>query len=53
MFRLGAHLRVYLYREPIDFRVGINSLEVLVQETMALEPFAPAVFAFCNGRRTG
>ncbi|WP_458380516.1 IS66 family insertion sequence element accessory protein TnpB [Rhizobium ruizarguesonis] len=27
---------------------GINSLAVLVQETMALDPFAPAVFAFCN-----
>ena len=51
MFRLGADLEVYLYREPIDFRAGINSLAVLVQETMALDPFAPAVFAFCNRRR--
>ncbi|ARO32632.1 IS66 family insertion sequence transposase domain-containing protein (plasmid) [Rhizobium sp. NXC14] len=48
MFRLGADLKVYLHREPIDFRAGINSLAVLVQETMALDPFAPAVFAFCN-----
>jgi hypothetical protein len=44
MFRLGADLKVYLHREPIDFRAGINSLAVLVQETMALDPFAPAVF---------
>ena len=51
MFRLGADLQVYLHREPIDFRAGINSLAVLVQETMALDPFAPAVFAFCNRRR--
>ena len=51
MFRLGAGLKVYLHREPIDFRAGINSLAVLVQETMALDPFAPAVFAFCNRRR--
>nr|WP_313903229.1 IS66 family insertion sequence element accessory protein TnpB [Rhizobium leguminosarum] len=29
----------------------MNSLAVLVQETMALDPFAPAVFAFCNRRR--
>ncbi|MGO8489783.1 IS66 family insertion sequence element accessory protein TnpB [Rhizobium ruizarguesonis] len=50
MFRLGADLKVYLHREPIDFRAGINSLAVLVQETMALDPFAPAVFAFCNRR---
>jgi transposase len=51
MFRLGADLKVYLRREPIDFRAGINSLAVLVQETMELDPFAPAVFAFCNRRR--
>ncbi|RVJ69257.1 IS66 family insertion sequence element accessory protein TnpB [Sinorhizobium medicae] len=51
MFRLGADLKVYLHREPIDFRAGINSLAVLVQETMELDPFAPAVFAFCNRRR--
>lgn len=31
MFRLGADLKVYLHREPIDFRAGINSLAVLVQ----------------------
>jgi transposase len=51
MFRLGADLQVYMHRAPIDFRAGINSLAVLVQETMALDPFAPAVFAFCNRRR--
>nr|WP_166354076.1 IS66 family insertion sequence element accessory protein TnpB [Bradyrhizobium barranii] len=48
MFRLGGDLQVYLHREPIDFQAGINSLAVLVQETMALDPFTPAVFAFCN-----
>ena len=51
MFRLSAELQVYLHRAPIDFRAGINSLAVLVQETMALDPFAPAVFVFCNRRR--
>ena len=51
MFRLSADVQVYLHREAIDFRAGINSLAVLVQETMALDPFAPAVFAFCNRRR--
>ncbi|WP_341486801.1 IS66 family insertion sequence element accessory protein TnpB [Pararhizobium sp. A13] len=51
MFRLGADLKVYLHREPIDFRAGINSLAVLVQEVMELDPFGPAVFAFCNRRR--
>lgn len=51
MFRLAADVQVYLHREPIDFRAGINSLAILVQETMSLDPFAPAVFAFCNRRR--
>lgn len=51
MFRLAADVQVYLHREPIDFRAGINSLAVLVQDGMALDPFAPAVFAFCNRRR--
>ena len=50
MFKLGDDLQVYLHREPIDFRAGINSLAVLVQETMSLDPFAPAIFAFCNRR---
>ena len=42
MFRLGADLPVYLHRDPIDFRAGMNSLAVLVQEAMALDPFQPA-----------
>ncbi|MBO9101888.1 IS66 family insertion sequence element accessory protein TnpB (plasmid) [Rhizobium sp. K1/93] len=50
MFKLNADLKVYLHREPIDFRAGINSLAVLVQESMELDPFPPAVFAFCNRR---
>ena len=51
MFRLDAELRVYLHREPIDFRAGITRLAVLIQEEMRLDPFAPAVYAFCNRRR--
>lgn len=51
MFRLSVDLQVYLHREPIDFRAGINSLAVRVQETMGLDPFASGVFAFCNRRR--
>lgn len=51
MFKLAPDVQVYLHREPVDFRAGINGLAVLVQEAMALDPFAPAVFAFCNRRR--
>ena len=51
MFRLDAELRVYLHREPIDFRAGINSLVVLVEQAMHLDPFSRAIFAFHNRGR--
>ncbi|NNH31713.1 IS66 family insertion sequence element accessory protein TnpB, partial [Rhizobium sp. SEMIA 4085] len=52
MFRLADDLRVYLHREPIDFRAGISSLAILVEQSIGLNPFERAVFAFCNRRRT-
>jgi transposase len=51
MFRLDAELRVYLHREAIDFRIGLNGLATLVEQSMQLDPFARAVYAFCNRRR--
>ncbi|TCG03072.1 hypothetical protein BZM27_51205 [Paraburkholderia steynii] len=51
MFRLDADLRIYLHREPIDFRGGINSLVTLVERSMQLDPLARAVYAFHNRKR--
>ena len=51
MFRLAADVQVYLHREAIDFRIGINGLAILVEQAMHLDPFGRAVFAFCNRRR--
>ena len=34
MFRLSPDLCVYLHRDPIDFRCGINSLAILVEQSM-------------------
>jgi len=51
MFRFDADLRIYLHREPIDFRAGINSLVTLVEQSMQLDPLARAVFAFHNRKR--
>ncbi|XUW93171.1 IS66 family insertion sequence element accessory protein TnpB (plasmid) [Burkholderia sp. M6-3] len=51
MFRFEADLRVFLHREPIDFRAGINSLVTLVEQSMLLDPFERAVFVFHNRRR--
>jgi transposase len=48
MLRLADDLRVYLHREPVDFRCGINTLATLVEESMRLAPLARAVYAFRN-----
>ncbi|MFM0454117.1 IS66 family insertion sequence element accessory protein TnpB [Paraburkholderia nemoris] len=50
MFRFDADLRVWLHREAIDFRLGMNGLITLVEQSMQLDPFARAVFAFTNRR---
>lgn len=51
MFRLDEALKVYLHREPIDFRLNINGLALLVEKVLGLDPFAPSVFVFSNRRR--
>lgn len=51
MFRLATDVPVYLHREPIDFRAGINTLATLVEQAMQLDPFSRAVFAFHNRSR--
>lgn len=42
---------VYLCRDPIDFRKGINGLAVLVEEYLSLNPFSETLFVFCNRQR--
>jgi len=51
MLRFADDLRVYLYREPIDFRCGINTLAALVADSMQMDPLAHAVYAFHNRKR--
>ncbi|WP_321906166.1 IS66 family insertion sequence element accessory protein TnpB [Paraburkholderia tropica] len=50
MFRFDEGLKVYLYREPVDFRIGINGLSILVEQSMRLNPMASALFVFGNRR---
>ena len=50
MFRFEDSLRVYLHREPVDFRLSVNGLSALVQNALGLDPFAPAMYGFCNRR---
>lgn len=42
---------VYLCRDAVNFRKGINGLAVLVEETLQLDPFSEHLFVFCNRRR--
>ena len=42
---------VYLCREIVDFRKGINGLAVLVEEALQHNPFSEQLFVFCNRKR--
>jgi hypothetical protein len=42
---------VYLCRDVVDFRKGINGLAVLVEERLEQNPFSEQLFVFCNRRR--
>jgi len=42
---------VYLHRDPVDFRQSINGLSIIVEDNMALSPYGPALFVFCNKHR--
>ena len=43
--------KVYLCREPVDFRKAINGLSIIVEETLCLDPFSEHLFVFTNKRR--
>lgn len=51
MLRFDEGLKVYLHREPVDFRLSINGLAVLVEQALGLDPFAPCAYVFSNYRR--
>lgn len=51
MFRFDDGLKVYLHRDPVDFRLNINGLTVLVEQALGLDPFAQCVYVFSNRRR--
>ena len=51
MFRFDEGLKVYLHRDPVDSRMGINGLSILVEQAMRLNPMTSALFVFGNRRR--
>jgi transposase len=52
MMLLASHTRVFLALGSTDMRKAINSLSLLVEATLELDPFSGHLFVFCNRRRT-
>lgn len=48
---LPNHVKVYLYLEPTDMRKSIDTLCVVVKDTLFLEPSSGHLFLFCNRAR--
>lgn len=42
---------IYLHRTAVDFRKSIDGLCAIVEAQMKLDPFASALYVFCNRRR--
>ncbi|CAG4923218.1 IS66 family insertion sequence element accessory protein TnpB [Paraburkholderia gardini] len=45
MFRFDDNLKVYLHRDPVDFRYGMNSLSILVEQSMRLNPMDSSLYS--------
>lgn len=43
--------KVYLHRQPVDFRKAVDGLAAIVEQSMHLDPFSKALFVFVNRRR--
>ncbi len=52
MPRGGGTVQIYLCQDPVDFRLGINGLAVLVEGSLKFDPFSRNLFCFVNKRRT-
>lgn len=48
MFNVDTRTRVYIAREPVDFRKQIDGLALVVQDTLGLDPFSAHLFVFTN-----
>ena len=49
MFRFDERLKVYLHRDPVDFRYGMNSLSILVEQSMQSNPMTPVFISSGTG----
>lgn len=44
-------IAIYICRDPVDFRMGINGLSVFVEATLKYNPFSRSLFCFVNKRK--
>jgi len=51
MRAINSFSDIYLSRNYVDFRKGINGLASLVEDEMDLNPFDGALFVFCSRTR--
>ena len=51
MMRPSEGLSVFLCREVVDFRKGIDGLSAVVEGSLELNPFDRQLFVFCNRNR--
>jgi len=51
MLTIDPHVRVYIAKEPLDFRKQIDGLSLRVQEVLALNPLSEHLFVFRNRSR--
>ena len=52
MVPTSGDVTIYLCRDPVDFRLGINGLSTMVEATLKFDPFSRNLFCFVNKRRT-
>jgi hypothetical protein len=41
-------ITIYLARDPVDFRLGINGLSTMVEATVKFDPFSRNLFCFAT-----
>ena len=51
MWSLSPETTVYVHREPVDFRWGLNGLVAVIEHQLKLELFTESCFVFSNRRR--
>ena len=52
MIQVTPHMRVFVAREPADFRKGIDGMAALCRQVLRQDPLSGAVFVFRSRRGT-